>query len=96
MVANNEKVYNEEISPLMAQILEICKAKKIPMAAIFQYVGDDHELGAGHCSSRIEVRGQSGQMTEAIRAVSPIRPVSLATFTYRIKVPVTLTPNLTD
>jgi hypothetical protein len=32
---NNEKPYDEKISPLMDQIIEICQENKIPMAAQF-------------------------------------------------------------
>jgi hypothetical protein len=35
-----EQIYDAEISPLMAQIIAICKAKKIPVIADF-YLGDD-------------------------------------------------------
>lgn len=34
---NKERVYDEKIAPLMAQIIEICKLEKIPMFADFQY-----------------------------------------------------------
>jgi hypothetical protein len=38
-----EKIYNEQISPLMTQILEICKQNELPMAVSFQYKGDGEE-----------------------------------------------------
>jgi len=37
MLIDNEKVYDEQISPLMAQIIDICKINKIPMFATFCY-----------------------------------------------------------
>jgi hypothetical protein len=33
---NNEQVYDEQIAPLMKQIIEICKREKMPMFADFQ------------------------------------------------------------
>ncbi len=34
---NNEKIYDEQIFPLMTQIMEICKKNKISMFATFEY-----------------------------------------------------------
>lgn len=34
---DNESIYDEQIFPLMAQIIEICKAHQIPMVAAFEY-----------------------------------------------------------
>lgn len=34
---DKEKVYDEQIAPLMAKIIEICKTEGIPMFADFQY-----------------------------------------------------------
>ena len=39
---NKEKVYDEQIAPLMAQIIEICKREEIPMFADFQYADLDY------------------------------------------------------
>jgi hypothetical protein len=38
---DNEKIYDEQIAPLMSQIIEICKANNIPMFADFQYAKFD-------------------------------------------------------
>jgi hypothetical protein len=38
---NKEKIYDEQIAPLMAKIIEICKAEDIPMFAEFQYSDSD-------------------------------------------------------
>lgn len=41
-----EKVYDDEISPLMAQIIEICKKHNMPMVASFQHqVSEEHGIG---------------------------------------------------
>ena len=42
-----EKVYDEQINPLMAQIIEVCKQHNMPFIASFQYASDgkdDHQL----------------------------------------------------
>ena len=49
MITDNEKIYDEQISPLMAQIIEICKKHKIPMLATFIYKQD------GFCTTSMPV-----------------------------------------
>ena len=42
-----EKVYDEQINPLMAQIIEVCKQHNMPFIASFQYASDgkdDHQF----------------------------------------------------
>lgn len=47
---NKEAVYDDEISPLMAQILEICKANGISMVAHFAIpTEDDPDLVCTSC-----------------------------------------------
>jgi hypothetical protein len=38
---SKEIIYDEQIAPLMAQIIEICKQNEIPMFAEFQYSDSD-------------------------------------------------------
>lgn len=38
---NKEQIYDAEISPLMAKILEVCKREKIAMVAQFSTPNDD-------------------------------------------------------
>jgi len=38
---NKEQIYDEQIAPLMAKIIEICKAEQIPMFAEFQFADFD-------------------------------------------------------
>lgn len=40
MIKDNEKVYDEEIFPLMTKIMEICKKNEIPLLATFAYAPD--------------------------------------------------------
>jgi hypothetical protein len=49
---DKESVYDNEISPLVSQIIAICKRESIPVVASFQYCdgGDD---GPGFCTTVI-------------------------------------------
>ncbi len=40
---DHEKVYDDQISPLMQQIIKICKDNNIPMIASFEYKHDTNE-----------------------------------------------------
>lgn len=50
-----EKVYDEEISPLMQQIIEICRREKMPMFATFCFRHDpEHPDGEfGMCTTNM-------------------------------------------
>lgn len=48
---DKEKIYDEEISPLMEKIIEICKKHKIPIFASFQYSDDNF------CTSKARLGG---------------------------------------
>jgi hypothetical protein len=48
-----EDVYDDEIAPLMAQILEICRKHKIPMMASFCYSNNNEEDDKGLCTSTL-------------------------------------------
>jgi hypothetical protein len=45
-----EQVYDDEISPLMAKIIEICKKHSMPMVASFQYQNVPDQ-GPGWCTT---------------------------------------------
>lgn len=47
---NHEPVYDAEIFPLMAQIIEICKRENMPMFAAF-YLRDDGDEGPLMCTT---------------------------------------------
>lgn len=64
-IADNEEIYDEQIAPLMAQILDICKAHSIPMVAAFEYAPEDL------CASFILPKGAAEQLERAARIVSP-------------------------
>ena len=48
---NKEQIYDEQISPLMVQIIEICKESKIAM--VFSFYLPDGEQNTLHCSSAL-------------------------------------------
>jgi hypothetical protein len=63
---DNEKIYDEQISPLMTKIIEICKEHKIPFFAEFQYSDE------GFCRSAIFGQREYGshyvfQLYDALR-----------------------------
>jgi len=47
---NKEDIYDNEISPLMQQIIEICNKHKMPMIASVTYENNE-ELGPGRCTT---------------------------------------------
>ncbi len=55
---DEEEAYDNEIAPLMAQVIAICKAKQIPMLATFQYA-DTEEDGAGFCTTSLPFAGRT-------------------------------------
>jgi hypothetical protein len=62
---DNEAVYDEQISPLMTQIIEICKANNIPMVASFQFAGD------AFCTSSVLPDGSSAVLFNARTSLYP-------------------------
>ena len=61
---DNELLYDEQIHPLMAQIIEICNANRVPMAASFEYAPGEF------CSTLIPAEGQSDFMSDLNRMIS--------------------------
>ena len=71
-----EEVYDAEISPLMVQIIQLCKDHDIPMAAQFQLddvrpVPDDAEEGPLVCTTALGFPGSCGSIRRAIDAMKP-------------------------
>jgi hypothetical protein len=66
MNPDSESVYDAEIAPLMAKILEICKASRIPMVASFQYAAEDDAGESKFCTSRIPFGGESPSLAAAL------------------------------
>ncbi|MDM4471345.1 hypothetical protein [Klebsiella michiganensis] len=54
---NLESVYDEKISPLMRQIIDICKEHNMPMVASFAYENSE-ENGIGCCTTTLTFEGR--------------------------------------
>ncbi|RWT39899.1 hypothetical protein DN619_23615 [Klebsiella michiganensis] len=54
---NLESVYDEKISPLMQQIIDICKEHNMPMVASFAYENSE-ENGIGCCTTTLTFEGR--------------------------------------
>lgn len=59
MIRDNEQVYDERISPLMAQIIAICKEHEIPCVATFEYAP------GGLCTYVVPQEGQCDRLAPA-------------------------------
>lgn len=65
-----EQVYDQQISPLVTQILDICKDNKIPVVMSFAYAQDAEKDGVDLCSSGMTWPGRSPRaIVEAIHAL---------------------------
>lgn len=67
-----EKVYDEQIYPLMDKVIAICKEHKIPFVAAFQYASDGEDDHA-FCTSAVlhKERPIAPELEEAYAAVAP-------------------------
>lgn len=54
-MAPNEAVYDERISPLVGQIIEICQEYHIPLVATFELGVNDENGETLNCSTVIEL-----------------------------------------
>ncbi|WP_395490868.1 hypothetical protein ACG1VR_10425 [Cedecea davisae] len=54
---NLENVYDEKISPLMKQIIDICNEHNLPMVASFAYENSE-EKGIGCCTTTLPFDGR--------------------------------------
>ena len=68
-----EDVYDEQISPLMTQIIAICKEHRIPLVAQFNYANEP-DAGPRMCTTILPAEafdrddeGQSERMAKAAR-----------------------------
>ena len=77
-----EKLYDEQVSPLVAQILEICQKNELPMAISFQYKSDGEEEFE-FCNSAVlpETRPISEELEKIWRVLNERRakPLTLKT-----------------
>lgn len=63
---DKEDIYDEQIAPLMKQIIAICKANEMPMLFTCQYC-DTEEDGPGYCSTMLPFDRQSEPMANLNR-----------------------------
>ena len=66
---NEEEVYDNEISPIMKQLIAICNKHKIPMVASFTYENCE-EKGIGRCTTLLN--GFDGRKDEAHQSASTL------------------------
>lgn len=76
-----ERIYDEQIAPLMAQIIAICKRERIPMLATFQYGSRPEEGEVDFCTTWIPFEGQSPGLSAALRVINASPPVAAFTIT---------------
>jgi len=69
-----EAVYDEKIAPLMKQIIDICKAHKVPVVASFDLSDEEHE--GFRCSTYTGVPRDEMPETfeEVIKLLYPPKP----------------------
>lgn len=67
---DNEDVYDAQISPLMEQIIAICKEHGIPMLMSFEYAPEEF------VTTRLPFDGETGKFAEALRLLRPERHMS--------------------
>lgn len=69
MNGDSEAIYDEQIAPLMTQIINICRKNRIPMLATFQY-GNDEEAGSDDfCTTRIPFDGENPCLEKAMAMI---------------------------
>jgi hypothetical protein len=69
MNIDSESVYDEQIAPLMTQIIDICREHRIPMLATFQYGADAGE-GGRFCTTAIPFGDMSPKLTLATSVIT--------------------------
>lgn len=78
MSYDEEKAYDERIAPLMAQIIEVCKERRIPMVATFQYADAEGD-GPAYCTTVLPFKDRSSDHLRKLAALaSPAEPFVLA------------------
>lgn len=79
---NKEQIYDSQINPLMAQIIEICKANKIAMLATFAIpTPEDADLC---CTS--QTPDETGNLPAHIREASSVIRNGRTLTTMRLKI----------
>ena len=71
MIQDNEAIYDEQINPLMGQIIALCKEHGIPFIACFQLNDGDEEDAPLLCSSANIPKGTAPQILAGYDATGP-------------------------
>lgn len=73
---NKEAIYDEQIAPLMTEIIRICKENDLPAFAFFELTdGEENEdEGPLFCTTAIPTEWDSG-MVDRLREVAKPEPV---------------------
>ena len=74
---DKENIYDEQIAPLMSQIIDICRKNNLPIVATFQYC-NKKENGAAYCSTALLSGNEDQHMRNVHKAVKASRPVAFA------------------
>ena len=74
---DKEALYDEHISPLVTQVIALCKKHGIPVAATFQYANHE-DNGPAFCTTVIPADDQSERMREIGLYLQPRRPYAHA------------------
>jgi len=65
MNKDSEKIYDEQISPLMTKIIAVCKENNIPMFSSFQLTSaENDEQGALFCTTCLPFEGMDEKINE--------------------------------
>ena len=88
-IFNKEDIYDEQISPLVQQLIDICQAHEIPMIASFTYENSP-ERGPGRCTTLLNHFSERLDDANA-KAVNIIKRGGQETFSMAITT--TTTPN---
>lgn len=74
---DKEDVYDEQIAPLMSEIINICRKNNLPIVASFQYC-NRKEDGPGYCSTTLLSGSEDQHMRNLHKAIKASRPVAFA------------------
>lgn len=74
-MATKEETYDNEIAPLMTQVIATCKANGINFVATFELDMDEEEGRPLHCSSGIVLPG-AGPLVSKVYDCVVERPIS--------------------
>lgn len=75
---DKEAIYDEKISPLMREIIAICKEHSIPLVAQFQYANDE-EKGPLFCTTSLPIVGVACDKIKRLAEMAkPQHPVCIA------------------